>query len=329
MTLFTLHRLVLSNERVAARVVVETQALETFDDVAAAAVFLELTEMGPILVTVATSRECDAPVPLVTVAGLAGQIAVHAGQGITGLLVVEGADVPGAFVVALPAITSQRGPVRVLVAVGARREAQAVPSLVGMAALAGDSTVGPDEGKARPTVVEIDVVEFDVERVASLAIGAEPLLVNVGVTGDTTPIIQEEGLRFRTARGVRRPMALVTARDGQVEPDQRIAGLFVIEGRSVPAKQIERLPLMLDVTGGTVARFPAMETPSLSDASGELLVASQTFVVTDALTGRVTAGAIRQAGELRMHVAQCPRRHERVESLGLRGADCADHPQPH
>jgi hypothetical protein len=311
---------VLSSERIAGLVMGERSRFEPLDGVATRAVIDELTDMRISPVAVTACGESYLPEGVGPVALCALQTLVPPKQGVAGAAVIEGLDLPGAHLVTAFAVRSQAGAVFVAVAVAAVREAQPYPLPAGMALLAADSSMRPEEGEARLVVIERNLVEDNLEGVALLAVQAELPVVPVAVAGDAASIVEKVSRSLVSRGSVGGLVTFVAASHVPVPPQERIAGGGMVEASGVPGNEPDVFPLMLGVTGGTLLRFVAVKSSSRLDAGRELLVAVEALRARLALAGRVTRDALLQPGKLRVRGTERSRRHQEVESLSLGSA---------
>jgi hypothetical protein len=136
MALVTAHLKVLSGKPIARVIVVTDPSFEPLHDVAIRAVPLELPPMRVVSMAIAASREGDSLEPLLLMAFRASQGPVPAAQWISGPLVIEGADFPGARLMTSSAVGSQGRLVGIAMAVRTTGKTEPFPLLVRMTLLA-------------------------------------------------------------------------------------------------------------------------------------------------------------------------------------------------
>lgn len=117
-------------------------------------------------------------------------------------------------------------------------------------------------------------------------------------------------------------MAARTVFNATVETNQGVSGFGMIERRRIPAHQPKILSLMLRVAARTITHFVAMKTPTNAATLAELFVAGETPIRFDTLARRVAGETVGESGEARMHVAERPRRDEKVELLAFGTSGC-------
>jgi len=186
----TIHLKVLSGKRVKRVIVIPRPSSEPFHAVTVRAVLIELPPMGVVLMAIAATRKSDALEALILVTLRARHTLVLATKRIARSFVIKRTHPPRARFMTSPAIGSQRWLVRVAVAVRTIRETDPLPLLVRMTALALQTPMGSLQGKRRPAVVESNLVELRIRRMTPLAILSQPSLVDVGMAGEATRVIE-------------------------------------------------------------------------------------------------------------------------------------------
>jgi hypothetical protein len=285
---------------------------------AGCAVVLELAKVGIFLVAVAALPEGDVPkLPFeVTLAAL--DRSVLSRERIPRPGMIETGDVPGRLPVTARAVGAERRPVRVAVAIRALRERKPLPLPPHVAFFANDLPVRAHQRKRRLRMVEPDLLEGNLQRVAAFAVLPELAPVDVFVAGDATRIGQEVREGILPRHGVRSSMTALAALDLTVEPDEIVASLRVIEPTRIPLDEGEVTALMVRVADRALSLVPMETTPGLHSLR-EVLVAGETLVVPDTPPRRVAGRAVAESRELLVRAAQRAGGDEAIEVLAASG----------
>ena len=308
---------VLPGERIRRVLVVTGPSPKTVHGMAIATVGVELPPMCVVLVTVSATAKRHVPETLAHVALRARQADVSTPKRVSSSLVIESADSPRARAMTTLAIGPQRGLMLIAVAAHTAIETNPLPLLIRMAALTFHPLMSSLQPKGRSRVIESNRLELDFWGMAPLTVRAQPPSVNVGVAGNASRVVQQESDRLRACRGIGRFMTLLTVLDRAVQTHQRVTSLCVVELVRIPSQNLKILPLVLLMTAHAVIKLVLMEPSPGTAALGEILVTVEAFVRLDSSAWRMARHAVRQSGELRVNMAQRPRRDERVQFLRL------------
>ncbi len=195
---------VLFGKRITRLLVGKKSRFEAVQVVATFAVDCKLPDMRVFLVAVVTPGKSDVPVHLLRMAAGAVEAPVHAGERIAGPTVVVSGKGPRLLSMTAPAIGAQTRLVRVLVAVDATGESQALPLFLEVTFFAGNPLVRASERISGAVMVKWDVFEADVYRVTLETILSKLAVVLIRMTCDTTSVVQKKTLhllpRWRKSR---------------------------------------------------------------------------------------------------------------------------------
>jgi hypothetical protein len=274
-------------------------------------------ETGPMRILAVAIRALPVGHPAKTlspVALRAGEALVFSQKGESRGSMVEFRLTPRGLRVAPLAIGPETGSMRVLVAIGAAREGEAFPLLIGMATFARDFSVGARQTKAGAIVIEADLAKREIDGMAVGAARPQPSPMHVLMAGDAAAVVQQKRRGLGARVSVRRPVAGVADLNSEMKTFEGVACLPMIEGSGVPVDEIEIHSLVIGVAGDAAALSP-VEPAALPDPNLELRVAGQAFVIGDSLPGRMTGGAVGKPRELRVRPAQGTRGDQGVELL--------------
>jgi len=307
-------------QRISGLLVIHGRRLEARIIVAAAAIVLELALMGILRVAIPTGGVRD-------LLHLAGPMALRAlepdvfpPERVLALIMVVGGDLPGRLGVALRAGFSQGWGVRVAVAVETGGVGQAFPLLLGVAFFAGDVPMRSLQGIGRGGVIELDLLERDIDRVARVAVLGELPFVDVFMTEPAPGALDEVGPFPLARRGIAGVVALVAIGDPRMLSLKVVAGLGVIERARLPVDELEIRPLMVRMAGWAAGLLVPVKAPPCDDPGRQLFVAGQALLVDRSIPGRMALRAVVQAGQFAVSLAELARRNQQFRFLAPK--DC-------
>lgn len=331
-TLLTLDFGVLAGQRVASVFMIDVHDVESLHDMTARTVIVELTEVSLVGMAIGAALERETAENLVFVTRGALDADVFSKKRKLRPSVVDAVRIPRALVVAPGALAPQARPVWVSMAIGARREPEAFPLLIRVAAFTLNPTMRTDERERGAGMIELDIRKRRFHPVALGTRFSELPPMHIRVTRDATRVVQEIRVCHRAGGRVRCGMTSLTGLHVSMEPDELVAALVVVERIDVPAHELEPLPLMLRMANKAIA-LVAMEASSLSNPHFEVLMASETFLIGHALARRMARAAVPESFELGMNTRERTWSDQRIETLPRpesaepeRKASCQDPP---
>ena len=228
-------------------------------------------------------------------------------QGVPGLVMVEGRDFPGIFIMAIGAFFSEGGPVGVGVAIGAAGESKSRPFFRLVAFFAFYFQVRAFQREPAFPVIEGHLFERGVQAVAFIAGRSQFAVVGILVAGGAPGVFNQVRSRFLFPRGIEGGMAAVAVGDFPVEPRKGVTRFRVVEFFCIPEDQLKFFAVMFRVAGGTLFFFVAVKAFVSVYPFGQVFVAVEAFCRVCLFPCRMAFDAVFYPREFRVYFAEFSR----------------------